>query len=281
MDDDDEVGARHRFLTDPSANKIIQSLGGMYNNALHEDDDEAQESTVPTISRNDHVLLLNGLFDLMAEVLGTQPEDTDEDEEDIDDSSEDEDDETASLSFPLSIEEAKDKRMSVYYKAFMGEMRNLVNPWFGNADKFLDLWARMGNKLYDKSPAKKPKKPKLLITRYAKATEASTEAAAVIGAVLPLASKVIKALSDMGFVPCKADEDGDAAWMKSGVDDGFPDMQVFLVRREDNSYLVMLSKANKYDAYGKIIKRRVLTEGATPAQLISAIAFMYDQMAQE
>ena len=264
-DDADSVSPKHRFMTDPTAGKVIQSLTSMYHQAQQPDDNELENTEIPEISRNDRVLLIGGVYDLVDNILAANADDS-SDEEDTDD------EETAGF-----IELAKDKRMSAYYKAFMGKMRNLVEPWHGDKVKFLSMWAELGNELYNKSPADEPSRTQKLVA----VNNDSEESAAVVGSDAALPAKLATNLTEMGFKPMPSVDKGDAAWYKSGASDGYPDKQVILIRRDDMSWVVMLSKVNKYGHYGKSLVKRVLGEETSADTIMRVIALLYDQISSD
>lgn len=271
--DGEEVEALHRFLIDPVAQKSLLSFVSAYYSALEPDDEEMEAQDHPELSRNDRVLALKQIFEFLDDLLGGIEEDEDEEEDDS---------EIASLlkERKRRKEVAKDKRMSTFYKAFMGDMRELVSPWFGNRAKFLAGWAAMGNALYSRSPAK-PDKKAMQLTVVPVEDENTSEEAAVIGSEAALPTKVSRSLTELGFVPVSQPKSGDAAWVKEGTADGYPDRQVYLIRREEGSYLIVLSQKSKYDTYGKPIRKVTLDEGASDQKILDVVANMYDLLAME
>lgn len=291
-DDDDEgsgVDALHRFMTDQQAQRNLSLFTAAYSNSLHDNDEDMEAADLPELSRNDKVLLLQGIFELFDDIVGDKLNKLDD--------TMDEDDGEELAAMKRRRETAKDKRMSTFYKAFMGNMRELVNPWHSDRNKFASLWVDMGNDLYTKSPSKEPKHPvELVVQPVEEQDDQETEdqidsdvgeeeanvdeTAAIIGAEAALPGKVARELAEMGFVAVKQPHSGDAAWVKDGAEDGCPDMKLYLVKREEGSYAVFLSKDYKYDAYGKPVKRQLLDENATDKQILSVLAFMYDSMTQ-
>lgn len=276
-EDDNSVDALQRFLTDPSTLKLMLQLAATYQRALHDDDDTIDDLDFPELGRNDRLLLMKSCFDMLAELMG-DPNDSE---------LEDTDDEYASANLGgIGIEVAKDKRMSAYYKAFMGKMRDLVNPWHSNKNAWLEKWVKMGMDLYAKSPADDPDIPLVIVIQKAEDQEhidgdEETEEAAVLDSHSALPTKVMRELTNMDFQPIAQPEPNEAAWAKSGANDGFPERQVVLVRREDESYLVMYSRKDKYNTYGKVLKRRTLDENASAEVILRAIAYMYDAMTEQ
>jgi hypothetical protein len=265
-----EVEALHRFLTDPVAQKTLFAFVAAYYNSLEDDDEDMDAAEHPEMSRNDRVLALTGIFELLEDLLGGLDEEDEEYEGD---------DEVAKLlkTQKRRRELAKDKRMSTFYKAFMGDMKDLTGPWHSNRAKFLAAWGELGNRLYAKSPSKEDRtKIKLIIKK-----DEATEEAAIIGSEAALPTKVLRAITELGFKPVSQPLSGDAAWVKRGTADGYPDRQVYLIRREEGSYLVLLSKDSKYDTYGKPLSRQLLDDGASDNQILSAVSYMYDSLAQE
>jgi hypothetical protein len=254
-----EVEALHRFLTDPVAQKTLFAFVSAYYNSLEDDDEEMDAADHPEMSRNDRVLALTGIFELLEDLLGGL---SDEDEEE-----DDGDDEIANIikTQKRRKELAKDKRMSAFYKSFMGDMRDLVNPWHKDREKFLSMWRALGEKIAEKSPANKK----------------SIETSATIGSEAALPGKVMRSLTEMGFVPVSQPKSGDAAWAKRGTPDGFPDRQVYLIRREEGSYLILLSKDSKYDTYGKPLRQVQLDEGASDSKILTVLGMMYDALVME
>jgi hypothetical protein len=291
MEDDDEllvedggseIEALHRFLSDPYASKNIMAMVAAYHNSLHEDDEDAEAADMPEIGRNTRVLLLKGFFELCEDIFAEM------EDEDVD--MDDEDEVARAIETALrrrrrtktkkpisNIETAKDKRMSTFYKAFMGKMRDLVNPYHSDKVRFLEKWAAMGNMLFGKSPADEPDKKFKLILKEVEEDEA-TEEAAVLESEAALPTKVARAMTELGFLPMPQPTSGDAAWVRSGLKDGFPDKQVVLIRREEGSYVVMLSQVSKYDPYGKPIKRQQFDDRTSSEKLLRALAFMGDAM---
>lgn len=227
--DDNEIEALHRFLSDQQTYKTVLNLVSIYMRAQHPDDDTVDDIEFPDIRRNDQILLMKSFFELMEEMVGGPVEDDDEFE-----------DEEASVKKRRKqarrfLEIAKDKRMSAYYKAFMGDMRSLVGPWHSNRNKWLAMWMAMGMELYANSPSDEPDtKLKLVLKRvdddsdHEEDTSGGEEEAAVIGGAAALPAKVARNITALGFEPIEAEE-GDAAWAKSGKAEGFPDKQVVLV----------------------------------------------------
>ncbi len=269
----DAVEAKQRFMTDPMLSKLIFSLVGAYTNALVEDDAQLDEAEQPELTRNERVLLLSALFDTLDMLIGGRYGETDEYESDDDYAEE-------NASAKRSVETAKDKRMSTFYKAFMGDMRSLVGPWHSNKDKFLVEWSDLGNSLYAKSPAKKSDNPiRLEAIPEQEAEPLTVEEAAIIGGKCALPTKVARALASQGFTVLAEAEPGEAAWVKSGKEVGQPTKQLVLVCRDDSSYLVSVANINRHDPYGQPIKRRILGEGASAEAILQTIAMLYDEMA--
>ncbi len=275
-EDDTSVEALQRFLVDPATLKTILQLASVYQRALHPDDDTVDDLEFPELGRNDRIIVMKALFELLSELMG-DPGDSETDE--LED-----DEEYASVNLGgLGVEVAKDKRMSTYYKAFMGKMRDLVGPWHSDKNKWLEKWTAMGMDLYAKSPADAPETDlKLVIERDRESDESDApqfdEEAAVVDSTAALPTKVMRELTNMGFTPLAEAEEGESAWVKSGANDGFPERQVILVRRADESYLVIYSNVSKFETYGQVQKRRTLDEGASAETLLRVIAYMYDAM---
>lgn len=271
-DDTMSVEAKQRFMTDPMVQKFISSLLQGYVHSLHEDEETLDDIEIPELGRNERVLILSGLFDLMDMIAGDRFGNADEYDDEVDE-------EYASINGKRRKETAKkNKPMSTFYKAFMGDMRSLVNPWHSNRDKFLQLWGELGNNLYNKSPAKESEKP-LVLKPVLVEDWPDAEEAAVIGARSALPSKVARELARQGFDVLKEAEPGEAAWVKNGGEVGRSEKQLVLVRRDDDSYVVMIAAVNRHDPYGKPIKRRVLEEGASAEKILGMIATLYDEMA--
>lgn len=276
-EDDNSVDALHRFISDQTALKTVMNLAHVFQTALHDDDSTVDDVEFPELSRNDRLILMKSIFDLLSELMSNAEEDDTEDAED----------EYASVNIGgIGVEIAKDKRMSAYYKAFMGTMRNLVNPWHSDKNKWLALWVKMGMDLYNKSPADSPDQELTVVIKNAEdaseeeSVESNEEEAAVMDSTASLPTKVMRELTNAGFIAMTEAEDGDSAWIKTGANDGFPDRQVILVRRKDESYMVIYSLNSKTEAYGRVQKRRTLDESASAELILQVLAYMYDAMTE-
>jgi len=279
-EDDGEIEALHRFLSDQQTYKTVLSLVSIFMRAQHNDDDTVDEIEYPDIRRNDQILLMKRIFELMEEMVGGPMEDEEFEEEASAHNA-------RTNKVTRFLELAKDKKMSAYYKAFMGNMRGLVGPWHSDPNKWLGQWMKMGMDLYEKSPGEEPEtKLKLVLKRQedsdddADESVTDNEEAAIIGGGASLPVKVARNIGSMGFEVIEAEE-GDSAWAKNGSNEGFPDRQVVLVRRADLSYLVILSTITKHDTYGKPIKRKTLGEETSDEQILRILAYYYDMLNQE
>lgn len=169
------------FLADANTNRAMDTIVAAWRGAIGSDPTDSD----PQANANVRVVLLHNVYDKLAELLAeevTPEEDEDEDDEEEDDSveAEEADDEYASVFQELAAKKrGGNPKMSAFYKAFMGKMRDLVEPWHEDREKFLKLWAEVGNDTVAKSPAKKLKVEKILTLMKAKDAPSIEEAAAM------------------------------------------------------------------------------------------------------